>query len=221
MNYEKELNNPRGLKVGIAKIVKDINKRINEIQEEAGEGGSAESEALIAELQAQITALTPPKTRVTQSTYIELTDTTYDGLSVSIGGENNGYLSGGALYVLFDGSHMISGLLGTSTYTNTILDSISCTNLKINDVELAINNITKTSQQNTNYPRYVFSFSTTTTTTDDSYISNVPVVAEGNRISIDLTNTQTNETITLIGTFDVSGTTIGSITTTILSDESE
>lgn len=222
MNYGKLIdNNNIGLKQTLKKILKDVDKRINEVQEGAGEGGSAESEALIAELQAQITALTPPQTRVTQSTYIELTDTTYDQLSVSITGDNNEYLNGGSLYVNFDGSHMISGLLGNSNYTDTLLDSISCTNLKINDVELPIRGITNASQQNTYYPRYIISFNTTSINGDIPGESNVPVSAEGNIISLDLTNAQTNTTITLIGTFDISGTTIGSITTTVLSDESE
>lgn len=225
MNYSKMLDDQEGLKTNLKQILKDVNKRLTKAEEGAGEGGSeggsAESEALIAELQAQITALTPPKTRVSQSSYIELTDTTYGELSVSITGDNHKYLNGGGMYVNFDGSHMISGIIGTSDYTNTILNSISCANLKINDVELPIVNVSKASQRDTYYPSYVISFNTTTSQTDDGYISNVPLVAEGNIISLDLTNAQTNTTITIIGTFDIAGTTVGSITTTVLSDESE
>lgn len=221
MNYEKELNNPRVLKVGIAKIVKDINKRINEIQEGAGEGGSAEQEALIAELQAQITALTPPKTRVYNTTYFDLTDTTITQLNGSVMGVNNDYFGGGGLVITYDGSNLISNLLPHSSYRDEFLDAITISNFKINDTSIEIHYVSKSSDTSTSYPQHQLNFTTNTTSTDDGYISNVPIVAEGNIISIDLTNTQTNETITLIGTFDVSGTTIGAITTTVLSDESE
>ena len=221
MNYSRMLDDQEGLKTNLKQILKDVNKRLTKVEEEAEEGGSSGSDATIAELQAQIEELTPPKTRVSNNTYLDLTDTTITHLNGVVMGVNNAYFGGGVVIIEYDGSNLISDLLNYNPYRDLFLDAITPSNLKINDVSIEINYASKFSASSTYYPEHQVNFSTTTTSTDDGYISNVPIVAEGNTISIDLTNTQTNKTITLIGTFDVSGTTIGSITTTVLSDESE
>ena len=180
--------------------ITDLQATITDLQ-----GTITEKETTITTLNEQLESMEPEvDTKITLST-IDINDITfYNTLSAAV---SNGKLNGGQIRLVVDDETVIGYGTAGSAYNNAMRSIVELTDLKINDTAITISaaSLITDAQMGavTNKVTWVVNFSS----------SGVVDALENNTVSIKFKNKTTDYVRTINGTFSISGTTIGDITT--------